>query len=183
MSKDDCAREFQPPARPEKGSGRVQVFLAGSIEMGKATEWQRRAVKEFAGLPVDVLNPRRKDWDPSWEQRASNPRFREQVEWELDFLERADLVALYFEPGTDSMITLAEHGILCGIRPEKVVVCCPVGYKRLGNVEIMNSRYGVTHVFSFDEWLQVVKERLAKLVEERRREAVECASCSTAASV
>ena len=40
-----------------------RVFLAGSIEMGKAENWQTRLVdslKEREGL---ILNPRRDDWD------------------------------------------------------------------------------------------------------------------------
>ena len=31
---------------------------------------------------------RRDDWDGTWAQESSHPRFREQVEWELDGLER-----------------------------------------------------------------------------------------------
>ena len=31
-------------------------------------------------LPVAVLNPRRDEWDASWEQSISNPLFRGQVD-------------------------------------------------------------------------------------------------------
>src|SRR5687768_13327093 len=38
------------------------------------------------------------------------PKFREQVEWELAGLERADLIAMWFAPDTKSPITLLDRG-------------------------------------------------------------------------
>lgn len=35
------------------------VFLAGSIEMGKAEMWQERLAKEVADMDVVLYNPRR----------------------------------------------------------------------------------------------------------------------------
>lgn len=40
------------------------LFLAGSIEMGKAENWQDRITKAFEGIDdIVILNPRRDDWD------------------------------------------------------------------------------------------------------------------------
>ena len=39
------------------------VFLAGSIEMGKAEDWQSEMTKFFNELDWGVFNPRRDDWD------------------------------------------------------------------------------------------------------------------------
>lgn len=33
------------------------IFLAGSIEMGVAEQWQERVVAMFAGTPWTILNP------------------------------------------------------------------------------------------------------------------------------
>lgn len=53
------------------------VFLAGSIEMGAAVDWQADVIARLEAWPdserLVVLNPRRPDWDPSWEQDISNP--------------------------------------------------------------------------------------------------------------
>lgn len=70
------------------------VFLAGSIEMGKAVDWQTRVTKALEDLDCVVLNPRRDDWDSSWEQKKENAQFRQQVEWELAALEHAQVIAM-----------------------------------------------------------------------------------------
>lgn len=44
-------------------------------------------------------------------QEASNPQFRQQVEWELNALSVADLIVFYFDPATRSPITLLELGL------------------------------------------------------------------------
>src|SRR3954449_1899521 len=89
-------REVKAPSRP--GSER-RVFLAGSIEMGKAEQWQEAIVDALSDVGnLVVLNPRRDDWDDSWEQRADNPQFFEQVSWELDMLDAADIVVCTSRP-------------------------------------------------------------------------------------
>src|SRR4051812_5564190 len=105
------------------------VFLAGSIEMGKAVDWQDQVWKSLKDIPsLGVLNPRRDDWNASWKQEIENKKFKEQVEWELFGLENVDMVAMYFCPKTQSPITLLELGLLSrkftNFTP-KVVVCCP----------------------------------------------------------
>lgn len=43
------------------------IFLAGSIEMGKAENWQDKVVRLLKDKEVIIFNPRRDDWDSSWE--------------------------------------------------------------------------------------------------------------------
>lgn len=129
-------REVKAPSDP---GFEIRVFLAGSIEMGAAEEWQERVVNAMSGVSnLVVLNPRRDDWDNSWEQRADDPRFSEQVSWELDMLDAADIVVMYLAPHTKSPISLLELG-LCA-RSGKVKVCCPKGFWRRGNVEVVCQR-------------------------------------------
>src|SRR5687767_10324170 len=135
------ARIVKPPAPlPAPGAGH-SVFLAGSIEMGRAEPWQAAVEQALADLDVFILNPRRDAWDASWEQSITNPDFRGQVEWELDAQEQASLIAMYFAPATQAPITLLELGLFA--RSGKVVVCCPEGFWRRGNVEVVCARYGV----------------------------------------
>ena len=117
-----------------------RIFLAGSIEMGKAEEWQKRVVKELEQERVVLLNPRRDDWDPSWKQSISNSKFKEQVEWELDMQDKADLIFMNFVPGTNSPISLLELGLA---KSKRIWVCCPEGFHREGNVEIVCKRYSI----------------------------------------
>jgi hypothetical protein len=120
------ARVLKPPAPITLAEDEYSVFLAGSIEMGRAEDWQAMVTQALADLPVTVLNPRRDEWDDSWEQSIGNPLFRGQVEWELEGLERASVVVMYFAPVTQAPITLLELGLLA--RSGKLVVCCPAGF-------------------------------------------------------
>lgn len=145
---------------PLKG---VSVFEAGSIEMGKAENWQQVLESSLKDLDVTILNPRRDDWDSSWIQSIDNPQFREQVEWELLAQEKADIIGIYLSPGTKSPITLLELGLFG--RSGKVIVCCPGGYWRKGNVDIVCQRYGIKQVGT----LQELADEITKRVWEARR--------------
>jgi hypothetical protein len=140
-------------------TGRDRVFLAGSIEQGAAEEWQALAGAELVKQGAVVFNPRRDNWDPSWVQSASNDQFRGQVEWELEAMELADIILMHFDPQTKSPITLLELGLYA--ENGKLVVSCPVGFWRLGNVEIVCGRYGVPLFHSLKEALGEIGKRLA----------------------
>jgi hypothetical protein len=149
-------KHIKSPERYYNDSIFINVFLGGSIEMGLAEPWQDRLVNEFKDADIRFLNPRRDDWDSSWVQEASNPQFAQQVNWELDALEFSDLIVFYFDPNTKSPITLMELGLYAA--SGKVIVCCPDGFWRKGNVEIVCQRHNVTLVNSFDELVNAVKK-------------------------
>lgn len=127
----------------------IQIFLAGSIEMGKAEMWQDKVADSLKDYDnnVTVFNPRRDDWDSSWEQKASNVQFANQVNWELDHIDRSNIVFFYFDPNTQSPITLLELGYCLAhsrmLYDDHVVVVCPNGYFRKGNIEITCGRDGI----------------------------------------
>lgn len=155
---------LKPPAQlPARLEGLVDrsVFLAGSIEMGTAEDWQSRLTSALAQHTSDlvVLNPRRDEWDASWRQRIDSAPFREQVEWELEAQERASVIAMYFAPETKAPITLLELGLFA--QSGKLVVCCPDGYWRKGNVEVVCARYGVPLVVDLDDLCAGVLARLS----------------------
>ncbi|WP_428267960.1 nucleoside 2-deoxyribosyltransferase domain-containing protein [Haliangium sp.] len=153
------AHVLKPPAALD-GCAAPSVFLAGSIEMGTAEQWQARAERALSDLDdVYMLNPRRDDWDPSWVQSMSNELFCEQVEWELSGLERADVVAVYFAPDTRAPVTLLELGLFAN--SGKLVVLCPDGYWRKGNVDIVCRRYDIERVDDFDALMRAIRRRLA----------------------
>ena len=129
------------------------VFLAGSIEMGKAIDWQTQIENELrekleGDTIVTLYNPRRDDWDSSWEQTMENDNFREQVEWELDALEKCDKVVVFIDPKTTSPITLLEIGLHAD--SGKMCVCCPEGFYRKGNVDVTCNKYNVPLVDDID---------------------------------
>jgi hypothetical protein len=137
------------------------AVLYGSIEMGKAEDWQTYITERIADFRGIVYNPRRDDWDASWEQKIENPHFKEQVLWELNVGEIAakqerGIVVFYFAPGTFSPITLEEFGIHSQLCPKKCVVCCPDGFWRKGNVDIGCEKYGIKQVAGLDDLVQNV---------------------------
>jgi hypothetical protein len=149
------------------------IFLAGSIEMGRAIDWQSSLAAALADLPITILNPRRDDWDATWKQDINNKQFKEQVDWEMDNLNKADVIALYLQPDTMSPISLLELGMHAndaGIAGKKLVVCCPEGFWRRGNVQIVCHRYNVELVVTREELIEKVKAKLLIALKEQNWE-------------
>lgn len=147
---------YKPPHNIAKRSrNKKSVFLAGSIEMGKAENWQEKVSKHFESHGWNVFNPRRDDWDSSWKQNFENPQFNQQVLWELDALEKSDLIIMYFDPSTKSPISLLEMGI--HIRSGKLHVVCPDGFWRKGNVEIVCQYYNIPLYENIEDLLLEIK--------------------------
>jgi Nucleoside 2-deoxyribosyltransferase like len=150
--------EIKPPGKLEYEQNQT-VFLAGSIEMGTAVDWQATVRDAMSDYDIVILNPRRDDWDRTWIQSIDNPKFKEQVDWELDAIDVADIVVFYFDPNTKSPITLLELG-LCAASGVETIVCCPDGYWRKGNVEIVCKRFGMPLVATLDELVYRLRREL-----------------------
>lgn len=146
--------EIQAPNK-SPNDDRKSVFLAGSIEMGTAEKWQERMIRELADEDIVFYNPRRDDWDSSWAQTIEDTQFNEQVTWELEHLEKADIIALYFDPATRSPISLLELGLHA--RTGSLIVCCPEGFWRKGNVDIVCNEYQIEQVTSIEKLIEAVR--------------------------
>jgi hypothetical protein len=143
---------YKPPKNiARRNRERKSVFLAGSIEMGKAEDWQTQLTQTFNEAGYDVFNPRREDWDSSWTQDFENPQFFQQVTWELNALENSDLIIMYFSPGTKSPISLLELGIFA--KSGKIRVVCPDPFWRKGNVDIVCQYYNIPLYENFETLL------------------------------
>ncbi|MEI2431585.1 nucleoside 2-deoxyribosyltransferase domain-containing protein [Lysobacter yananisis] len=153
--------------QPVPADDRLKVFLAGSIDMGGTTDWQAQLARELADEGVVLLNPRREDWNPAWKPVAEEPEFRRQVEWELTALQRADVIAMYLAPGSQAPVSLLELGLHAG--SDKVLLACPDGFWRKGNVDIVAQRYGIPSYDSLPALAQAVRARLAELRQARAR--------------
>ena len=139
---------------------KTRIFLGGSIEMGKAIDWQAKVSKDLWSIKDLVLfNPRRDDWDSSWEQSIHNKQFKEQVDWELDAQEYSDIIIYNFCADTMSPITLLELGLFTS-SDATVLVCCPEGYWRKGNVDIVCEYYDIEVYENLDDLTKYIKEFL-----------------------
>lgn len=137
---------------------RPKVFLAGSIDMGKATDWQKTLIDALADTDAVILNPRRTDWNPAWKPEPGDPHFAEQVNWELAALDQSDVIVMYLAPGSQSPVSLMELGLHA--TSGKVIVLCPEGYWRKGNVDAVAMRYHVEQASSLDDLIGRVRSRL-----------------------
>lgn len=152
-------RVVNAPKPYKQRANEVSMFLAGSIEMGVAEPWQDRLIDHYKDTNILFLNPRRPDWDSSWKQEISDPKFNEQVSWELSNIESADLVVFYFDPNTKSPITLMELGYVVGIHSYvqspgyAIIVCCPDGFWRKGNVDIICERNEIPVVNTWNDFI------------------------------
>jgi hypothetical protein len=155
------AQIIKPTFEDQETQFRPSIFLAGSIEMGKAEDWQVRIENEFSNDEVTIFNPRRDDWDSSWEQKATNPQFNYQVNWEMNRLEESDVIFLYFSPDTKSPISLLELGLHAAY--SDMIVCCPDKFWRKGNVEIVCHRYGIPLHNTIEDGIAALKSRIQHL--------------------
>lgn len=133
---------LKPPANlSTRNFKKLSVFLAGSIEMGKAEDWQTDIGNILSSAGYNVFNPRREDWNKDWDQKYENPQFYQQVNWELEALEKTDHIIMHIDPTTLSPVTLIEFGMY--VRSGKLIVSCPNGFWRKGNIDIVCSKYDV----------------------------------------
>jgi hypothetical protein len=143
---------FLPPDNiAYRDRSKKSVFLAGSIEMGKAEDWQKTLGNKLIEKNFNVFNPRREDWDSSWVQHYRDPNFSQQVNWELNALKISDYVIMYLEPQTTSPISLLEFGLYAP--SNKLFMVCPDGFYRKGNVDIVCSLYDVPLYNTINELL------------------------------
>ncbi|MCU0390783.1 MAG: nucleoside 2-deoxyribosyltransferase domain-containing protein [Thermoflexibacter sp.] len=151
-------RIIYPPDLIEINLKEKTIFLAGSIENGTAEDWQSVFAQEVEGADLALLNPRRKAWDATWEQSIHNPLFVQQVQWELEGLEKSDLIVMNFVPNTLSPISLLEFGLYA--RSGKLIVCCPNSFWRKGNIDVVCHRYQIEQVNTLKELAEKALIRL-----------------------
>ena len=143
---------FKPPHR------KLSIFLGGTIENGTSRDWQKMIESELSDENIIIYNPRRDDWNSDWDQSIFNKEFKQQVVWELDHLEKSDIVVMYFVEGTKSPISLLEFGLYA--QSGKLIVYCPDGFWRKGNVDIVCERYNINHVRNDKELLIAIKSKI-----------------------
>lgn len=155
-----AGKEFQATEEYDLERYASSVFLGGSIAQDTAEKWQPKMVKALLEYDVAVLNPRRREWKGDMEQSVDNPEFVAQVLWEYRAMDKADVIVLYFAVGTPAPIVLQELGYYGAVRPKNLVVCCPDGFWRKGNVEVFCMDKGIFLVKTFEKMMDEVRMRL-----------------------
>lgn len=111
-----------------------KVFLAGAIDMGSAVDWQSLVIDELPGQDdLILINPRRPNFTPD--------TLDEQIHWELNALEQADAIFMWFPKDAAAPISFLETGLY--LRSGKIIIGSEMGFYRRRNLEITGERYGV----------------------------------------
>lgn len=127
----------------------INIFLAGSIEMGKAKPWQKdiidRLTAQYGDKDINVFNPRRETWTALEQTNLQN-----QIIWELSHIEQSEIVFFFLDEQTISPISLLELGLCLGgiqkVDLASVIVVGEEGYFRQTNVETTTvQRYAASH--------------------------------------
>lgn len=129
----------------------LKIFLAGTIDMGQGRDWQQEVYERFSEMDgrYILFNPRQTEWD------ASRPGEMDyQVCWELEHLEKADIVIMYIIGSSRSPISLLEMGLHA--RGGKLYVACEPGYYRYDNVRITCDFYDVPLYDSLDSLINAL---------------------------
>ena len=131
------------------------LFLAGSIEMGTAENWQQTVVDYFESEEIVIYNPRREDWDASWNATPYNEHLEEQIKWEHKHIMESEYVLFNFDPATKSPVTLMELGMMLSF-PNKnnITVCCPPKYWRYLNVRTFCTTHNIYWTDNLDDALK-----------------------------
>ena len=150
------------PNRDYPDDLKQSIFLAGSIDMGNAYDWQQQVIDAFKDINgIRFFNPRRNDWDSSWEQSIDNPEFVEQVNWELDHIKFADIMVVVFDPLGAAPITLMELGHSVATRTKHgLFVCCPEGFWRKGNVDVLCKRHKIPVYNNLDDMIKALRDEV-----------------------
>ena len=145
--------EYKAPIKVPTRPDRVKIFLAGTIDMGNSENWQEKLNQHFKSKQdlypnIDLINPRRDDWDNSWVQKYEDDNFNRQVSWEITNLDNCDLIIMNFLGGSQSPITLLELGLMA--KSGKLIVICSDTFWRKGNVEIVCDKYNIPLYDDYD---------------------------------
>ncbi len=130
-------RMDEPSDGEVDAGGYTTIFLAGTIDMGNSDDWQAGLVRTFSSNEGRYIlyNPRRSTFTNTPEEMEY------QVNWELDHLEKSQIIIMNILGSSKSPVTLLEMGLF--LRSGKLLVACEPDYYRYSNVSITCSRYNV----------------------------------------
>ncbi len=129
--------------------------------MGKSDDWQKDFSEKLDEFDIDIYNPRRTDWDSSWKQSIENKNFSDQVNWELDHIDKSDIVVFNFLGDSQSPITLMELGYV--VQSDKqIIVLCGEKFWRKGNIEIICDRNNIPLFTDEDKFIEYLKYILSE---------------------
>lgn len=151
--------EYKSTEAYPNDDGKLNIFLAGTIDNGDSENWQTELVKRLMPYDVNIFNPRRDDWNPD----STIDDLKSQINWEMDALNDAMFIVMYLAPNSKSPVSLMELGLHAD---QPIAVCCPEGFWRKTNVEVVCKRYDIPITDDKDKFF----DRIVEFVKQETKE-------------
>lgn len=134
----------------------ISIFLAGTIDNGKSIDWQLEMEDILKDYNVTLLNPRRDNWNLN----SSRDEMIKQINWEMDNLDKCDVIFMNILEESLSPITLLELGLYAN--SGKIIVSCHEEFWRKINVDVVCDRFNIPRYDNFDDAITKLKSILIK---------------------
>lgn len=153
MSDHYRAAVITPPNTffPSLHVGTHSVFLAGAIDMGLAVDWQSLVIHQMRDVPCVLFNPRRTGG-------FTPDMLDEQIWWELNAMEIADTILMWFPADAKAPVAMFETGLWA--QSGKLIVGADRKFYRRRNLELTLTRFGVEVHASLPRLIAAVQERI-----------------------
>ena len=129
----------------------ISIFLAGTIDNGKSINWQLEMEDILKDYNVTLLNPRRDNWNLN----SSRDEMIKQINWEMDNLDKCDVIFMNILEESLSPITLLELGLYAN--SGKIIVSCHEEFWRKINVDVVCDRFNIPRYDNFDDAITKLK--------------------------
>ena len=150
---------------------KLTIFLAGTIDNGDSENWQDKLIWHMKNYhqsvnydsdesigDIIVFNPRRENWNSN----ATIEEHQQQIKWEQDHLDNADLIIMYLADNSKSPISLLELGLY---GPDgKMIVFCTPNFYRYTNVKMTCDKYNIPIVTSLN--IDEICSQISEIYEE-----------------
>ena len=163
-----------PNENEEAQEKTISVFLAGSIEMGQARDWQNEMIGDEAecslsSLDIAIYSPRRLKFAKLKGEDGFPEAFKEQLDWEHKHLEGSSIISMFFWGGWPhekeikrlAPVTMLELGEFC--HSGRIIVGCEQTYPKRDNVEYVCKKHGITIVDTLEELAVEVRKKVLEL--------------------
>ena len=127
----------------------VEDYLDETLKLSQKEGSNEKLKEYFSGKEGRYIlyNPRRGSWNG-----GAGGEMEYQVNWELEHLEKADIIIMNILGSSKSPITLLEMGLHA--RSGKLYVACEPSFYRYDNVRITCAYYGIPLYPSLDALLE-----------------------------
>jgi len=121
------------------------LFLAGSIQTGD-DNWRTIVINELTNYNVKIINPQTENYENN---------IKQQTLWELDAMETASIIAMYFASNNYSPISLFEFGLF--VKTKKLIVCCENDFWKKDYINIICEKYGIKNYKNIQKFISNIK--------------------------